>query len=313
MQMTRHSSPPSLMPKLFCRLPQILAQKTLTMKNGTAEIYKLVVSLVCICMVLLYTVMTIPNAHADPLKNYEQAKEAAMITMAREDTQRAIEVIVSRPSAEDAMRVFELVVGDLYWQSKNLNAALLIGRAGIQFGLAEAQRAAGHNQALAYVLTSRAKMLAYNLSSFCWPGWQAPGIEIPAVYLAQGQDLAKTNMRLALQLRKGDLPMSRAWWLMGAHHLAIGHYERARRAFVEGTRFAIAAQTRESELMLRGYVYLSDMLKHPDNERLASEFGFVLEELEKSQEGRFFGEQLQTALRVFEHQRNATDALEPLR
>jgi hypothetical protein len=203
------------------------------------------------------------------------------------------------------MRVFELVVRDLYWQSKNLNAALLIGRAGIQFGLTEAQRVAGHDQALAYILTTRAKMLAYNLSSFCWPGWQASEIDIPAVYLAQGQDLAKTNMRLARQLRKGDLPMSRAWWLMGAHHLAIGHYERARRAFVEGTRFAIAAQTKESELMLRGYVYLSDMLKHPENERLASEFGFVLAELEKSQEGRFFGEQLETALLVFEQQRGA--------
>jgi len=243
---------------------------------------------------------------ADPLRDYERAKEAAMVTLAREDTQRAIEFIIRRASAEDAMRVFELVVRDLYWQSKNLNAALLIGRAGIQFGLTEARRVAGHDQALAYVLSSRAKMLAYNLSSFCWPGWQAEGIDIPAVYLTQGQDLAKTNMRLALQLRKGDLPMSRAWWLMGAHHLSIGQYERARRAFVEGTRFAIAAQTRESELMLRGYVYLSDMLKHPSNERLAREFGFVLVELDKSQEGRFFSEQLETALRVFEKQRGAT-------
>ena len=257
-------------------------------------------------LLLVCLLLSASPAGADPLKDYERAKEAAMVTLAREDTQRAIEFIISRASAEDAMRVFELVVRDLYWQSKNLNAALLIGRAGIQFGMAEARRVVGHDQALAYVLSSRAKMLAYNLSSFCWPGWQAEGIDIPAVYLAQGQDLAKTNMRLALQLQKGDLPMSRAWWLMGAHHLAIGQYERARRAFVEGTRFAIAAQTRESELMLRGYVYLSDMLKHPDNERLAREFGFVLVELDKSQEGRFFSEQLETALRVFEKQRGAT-------
>jgi hypothetical protein len=257
-------------------------------------------------LLLMCLLLCASPAGADPLKDYERAKEAAMVTLAREDTQRAIEFIISRASAEDAMRVFELVVRDLYWQSKNLNATLLIGRAGIQFGLTEARRVAGHDQALAYALSSRAKMLAYNLSSFCWPGWQAEGIDIPAAYLSQGQDLAKTNMRLALQLRKGDLPMSRAWWLMGAHHLSIGQYERARRAFVEGTRFAIAAQTRESELMLRGYVYLSDMLKHPDNERLAREFGFVLVELEKSQEGRFFSEQLETALRVFEKQRGAT-------
>jgi len=276
MLMTRHASPPLLMLRQY--MPLLL-----------------------VCLLL-----SASPAGADPLKDYERAKEAAMVTLAREDTQRAIEFIISRASAEDAMRVFELVVRDLYWQSKNLNAALLIGRAGIQFGMAEARRVVGHDQALAYVLSSRAKMLAYNLSSFCWPGWQAEGIDIPAVYLAQGQDLAKTNMRLALQLQKGDLPMSRAWWLMGAHHLAIGQYERARRAFVEGTRFAIAAQTRESELMLRGYVYLSDMLKHPDNERLAREFGFVLVELDKSQEGRFFSEQLETALRVFEKQRGAT-------
>ncbi|MFT4632081.1 MAG: hypothetical protein ACI8PP_001317 [Candidatus Pseudothioglobus sp.] len=290
MQMTRHLTPPSLMPGQF--------QAACLARSITPRV-------MVAYTLLILTILTALPLQADSLQNYEQAKETAMITMAREDTQRAIEIILSRPTAEDAMHVFELVVRDLYWQSKNLNAALLIGRAGIQFGLTEARRVAGHDQALAHVLTSRSKMLAYNLSSFCWPGWQAQGIDIPAVYLAQGQDLAKTNMRLAKQLRKGDLPMSRAWWLMGAHHLAVGHYERARRAFVEGTRFAIAAQTRESELMLRGYVYLSDMLKHPDNERLAIEFGFVLAELEKSQEGRFFGEQLETALLVFEHQRVA--------
>jgi len=271
--------------------PRLISQLLLFLRRTNAQV------VAAACLLLSVSVV-----RAEPLTDYEYAKEAAMITLAREDTQRAVDVIVSQASAEDAMRVFELVVRDLYWQSKNLSAALLIGRAGIQFGLTEARRVAGHDQALAYLLSSRAKMLAYNLSSFCWPGWQESGIDIPKVYLTLGQDLAKINMRLAVELHKGDLPMSRAWWLIGVHHLAIGQYERARRAFVEGTRFAIAAHTRESELLLRGYVYLSDMLKQPNDERLVSEFRFVLAELEKSQEGRFFGEQLETARRVFEKQ-----------
>jgi hypothetical protein len=227
------------------------------------------------------------------------AKEQALALLAREDTQLAIDLITGNYAAADAMKIFILVSRDLYWQSKNLSAALVMGRAGLQFGLNEARHLGPQEQALAYELSSQAKVLAYDLSSFCWPGWQEQGITIPSVYLGDGRDLAHINLRLAQQLRKGDLPMSRAWWLLGAHQLAVGQYERARRAFVEGIKYATAAQTRETELLLRGYLYLADILKEPDNERLQLEFDFILDELRNSEEGTFFSKQLVTAHSVF--------------
>lgn len=250
-------------------------------------------------VILLVAFMSSGPAWSDFSERNHLAKERALVLLAREDTQSAIDLITGGYPAADAMKIFILVSRDLYWQRKNLSAALVMGRAGLQYGLNEARHLKPQNQALAYELSSQAKVLAYDLSSFCWPGWQEPGINIPAVYLVDGQDLAHINLRLAQQLHKGDLPMSRAWWLLGAHHLAVGQYERARRAFVEGIKYATAAQLRETELQLRGYLYLADMLKDPDNERLQLEFNFILRELQNSAQGSFFSQQLITARTVF--------------
>ena len=246
--------------------------------------------------------LCVAAGQAATLDDYNRVKEQAFVVMSQADSQKAIDLVISRNTVDDAMKIFMLMARDLYWQHKNLSAALVIGRAGIQLSLIEAQRVRSTDSAQAYRLSSQAQMLAYDLSSYCWPGWREEGISIPEFMLLQGQDLAKTNLRLAQELRKGDLPMSHAWWLVGAHHLAIGQYERARKAFVEASKFAIAAQTRETELLLKGYLYLAELMLKPNNQQLLLEFEFVLKSLNESQEGTFFRNQLETAKSVFSEQ-----------
>ncbi len=249
--------------------------------------------------ILALLCLAVGTARAATMDDYNRAKEQALVVMRQDDGQKAIDMVITMNTVEDAMKIFMLMTRDLYWQSKNLGAALVIGRAAIQFSLMESRRVLSRDPTLAYTLSSQAQMLAYDLSSYCWPGWREPGIVIPEVFLVHGQDLAKTNLRLAQELRKGNLPMSHAWWLIGAHQLALGQYERARKGFVEATKYAIAAQTRETELLLKGYLYLVEMLQDPDNSQLVEEFEFVLKALNESREGEFFSDQLETAYAVF--------------
>lgn len=243
--------------------------------------------------------------------NYLRVKNTALDIIIKSDSFRAIEYICTLGEPEAVMTVFELVTRDLYWEKKDLTAAMAMGRAAIQFGLTSSQKIEGRDRKVAYRVRSQAKSIAYDLASFSWPGWDEAGIEIDAADLIFGQDAAKTNLRLAVSLRKGDLPMSRAFWVLGAHHLAVDKLQGARKAFVEGIKFATAAEAKEFELLLRGYVYLVDMLQKPDNKELPVEFDFIKSELARSQDGRFYSDQLETAYRVFFEQDPALKKSQP--
>lgn len=252
-------------------------------------------------MALMCLAMASAPAHAEDPVPIEQvgARNLALTLIVRADSFKAIEYLSTIPDPETAMSVFSLVTRDLYWERKDLTAAMALGRAGVEFGLNTSLRYARDNPDLAYRLRSQAKSIAYDLASFSWPGWEEPGIEIDTSDLVLGQDAAKTNLRLAVTLKKGDLPMSRAYWILGVHHLAADKPEGARKAFVEGIKYATAAEARDFELLLRGYVYLIDIISDPLNSSIRTELEFVLSELDRSRDGRFYGEQLQRSLRIY--------------
>lgn len=241
--------------------------------------------------------------------NYLRAKNTALDIIVQSDSFRAIEYISTLGEPEEVMAVFELVTRDLYWEKKDLTAAMAMGRAAIQFGLITSLEVMDGDQKVAFMLRSQSKSMAYDLASFSWPGWDEAGIEISSSDLIFGQDAAKTNLRLAVSLRKGDLPMSRAFWVLGAHHLAVNKLPGARKAFVEGIKYATAAEAKEFELLLRGYVYLVDMLEEPGNRELPVEFDFIKRQLFRSQDGKFYSNQLETAYRVFTAE--GTEGLQP--
>ena len=243
--------------------------------------------------------------------NYLRAKNTALDIIIKSDSFRAIEYISTLGEPADVMSVFELVTRDLYWEKKDLTAAMAIGRAAIQFGLVASLAMTEGDQKAAFRLRGQAKSIAYDLASFSWPGWAESGIEISPSDLLFGQDAAKTNLRLAVSLRKGDLPMSRAFWVLGAHHLAVNKLPGARKAFVEGIKFATAAEAKELELLLRGYVYLVDMLAEPGNRELLVEFDFIKRQLLRSQDGKFYSDQLETAYRVFTGEASKLERSQP--
>jgi hypothetical protein len=214
------------------------------------------------------------------------------------DTFAAIELVSSGPDPLKNTETF----GELlhhFNNKKQLHWAIAFGRAGIQYGLAQARAISQSNPELATKLRGAAKPLAYNVASFTWPGWDEPGITISAADLVIGYDAAKANLRLAIELQRGDLPMSRAHWLLGAHELARENRPEARKQFDEAAKRAAAANEKGDELLNVGYRALIDVLDAPDDHGPAEAFAQVQRDLAKLPDGNFFVEQLQTAFKVF--------------
>jgi hypothetical protein len=177
--------------------------------------------------------------------------DTALTYLVEVDTFTAIEYLDQQDDPLTVANVYSTLVMRLYWEDKNLPAVVAIARAGIQYGLTAAAMASDHD--LAMEIKSVAKEVAYNLASFTWPGWDEPGMIISQSDVAIGLDAAKTNLRLADELKKGDLPLSRAYWMLGRHYLASGHLDKAKACFAKAENFAIAASAEADRLLAQGF------------------------------------------------------------
>lgn len=178
-----------------------------------------------------------------------------------------------------------------YWEDKDLSAAMAIAWAGISRLLAMAH---GADAEQAYELRSQAKALSYDLASFTWAGWDEPGIVITPPEARAGYAAARANLALANELKKGDLPRSRAHWILGAHELAAGRPEDARVNFETAVILAQAAGSEgASEVKLASaFVALADLAAGVGSE---AAMGAALETLGADPDGAALVEQVRTA------------------
>jgi hypothetical protein len=201
--------------------------------------------------------------------------------------------------AEDpiaVMKAYRDLVNHLYWKEKNLSAVISLALGGIHYGLT---RGADQGSAeLVYDLKSLAKTLAYNLASFTWPGWDEPGILIGATAVAVGLDAAKLNLRLAEALNKGDIPLSRGHWMLGAQYLAANDGEKARRHFDEGARFAEAAGSTAEIWLCFGFTALTRVVAAPEDAAARADLDHIKSRLAEMEGGKDFLKQIETAERV---------------
>ncbi len=174
---------------------------------------------------------------------------------------------------------------------------ILIARAGIQFGLTQAATGTT-NPDLAYQLRSVAKAIAYNLASFTWPGWDEPGMPLGITDIKIGLDAARTNLRLAQELDKGDLPLCRAYWMVAAQEMAVKNYIQAKNHFDQAAHHAELANEKPEALLCQGFACLCVSLSQEATgakENLAA----IKAELAPLEHGSDFIAQIETAARVF--------------
>ena len=195
------------------------------------------------------------------------------------------------------INTYSQLVRRLYWEEKNLPATVTISLAGIQYGLTASGLASHPDTAIK--IKSVAKGLAYDLASFTWPGWDEPGIEIGSSDLAIGLEAAKANLRYAQELNKGDLPLSRACWMLGGHHLAGGNLSDASAYFNKAERHAAAASEEADRLLAKGFSLMTTILESSNNTGAQGELMQVKNQLAQLEHGEDFVSQIDTAWAVF--------------
>jgi tetratricopeptide (TPR) repeat protein len=228
-----------------------------------------------------------------------QITEKALELYKEKDSFAAIIFLCEQQDPINTMNTLVDLMRHQYWKEKELVGALAFARAGIQFGLQTALDYDSSDPNLAYELRSAAKGFAYNFASFAWIGWGEPDIEITRADHYAGRDAARVNLRLAIELKRGNLPTSRAYWLVGAYHMADGKYDPAIDNFEQGIIFAKQADAIVDELLNHGYILVTKMLTSPDDSNIREDYDRLKDAFREVEHGEDFIQQLDTALSVF--------------
>jgi hypothetical protein len=225
--------------------------------------------------------------------------ETALETFQQHDALAAIDQIARQDDGVAAAKTFVEVMRHFYWKEKQLTASIVFAQAGAHYALFQAARIEPTEPAMASQLRGIAKGLMYDIASFTWPGWDEPGIAITATELLIGLGAAKANLRLARELNKGDLPLSRAYWMLAGHHLCGRDYHAAEDHYELAARHAATAGAKSEELLAAGFVRLAGLFISPGNAILQAQLDGIQRDLMQLENGPDFVQQMRTALRVF--------------
>lgn len=243
--------------------------------------------------------------------DFHNMKEAILQLLREQDSFAAIEFASNQSDALAVLTALDDLMRDLYWKQKDLVATVALGRAAVQYALARAIRLQSDDPDQAAQLRGKAKSICYNLASFTWSGWCEEGIRITPSDEAIGFDAARANLRLGRELNRGDLAMSRGWWMLGAQQISARDYCGAVVSFGKAEHHARTAGERGDELLAVAFARLAELLAdrsdHAKYDRIAS----AVRELSAVNDGPFFAKQVVTALKVFCPQGEALPDAQP--
>lgn len=220
--------------------------------------------------------------------------------MQGQDSFAAVQYVQQQGAPEDVCALFHKAALARYNDHKDVAGMIALLRAGIQYGLAEAERCIDADREQSAELKGAAKAMAYDLGSNTWPGWQDDGVSLTASDRRIGSDAARLNLRLAIELQRDHLPLCNAHWLLGAHQLADDDAPAAAGSFATAAQHAVTAGRPEFESMCHGY---SALARYP-----AGGPGHALEHFARSvselrgmqaDDATFFADQLESVRRFF--------------
>lgn len=216
------------------------------------------------------------------------------------DTFAAIEYLCKEDDPFSVTSAFNDLIGQLYWEDKDLPGVVAMGRAGIQNGLAAAANAEPINPGASKEIRAKVRAIAFNVASYTWPGWDEEGIEPNHTDVALGYDAAKLAVRLVKETDEEPIRFSRAFWILGAHQLAAQKSSRAEESFGLSQGHADEAESISEKLLAQGFAILARAQANPGNADLADELESVKAGLAEVEHGQDFINQINTAARVFD-------------
>ena len=193
------------------------------------------------------------------------------------DTASAVELIRAGGEPVVVLAGFHGAIRHAYWERKDIDAVVLLGRAALSFG-----SGVSSSEDLGAL-----KSVAYDVASFCWTGWDEPGVTIDDEARIFGAEAAGLNLALAERLDRPGIPRAAAHWLVGAHALTAEDNASALGSFEQAASLAKSASAIALELLYRGYA------------AIAKREPLTTDELATLEDGPELVEQLKTAARVF--------------
>lgn len=223
--------------------------------------------------------------------------EQALACLEESDSFSAIEFLNEQPDATAVAEAYFEIVTTLYWEKRDINGVIAMSRAGMQYCSDRAAEAAAAGDMTGYLtLRSTVKKLAYNLASFTWPGWAEPDLHLEEAQVEAGIDAARQNLRLALELDKGALPMSRAYWMLAGHLLTRRAYAGAQALFLRAELYARRAAALDEAMNARAFYLMACWLHDPRNDQRRLSYEEAYRELSAIENGEFYQGQLDAAL-----------------
>ncbi len=181
---------------------------------------------------------------------------------------------------------------DYYWKKKDLSSCLRVSREAILFG----QDAADDFPDALVEILSLVKRLCYDVASFTWIGWDEPGIHPTESEIQEGLAMARMNLQYAIRLEKGDLPTSRAYWMVGAHLLTSNHAHEAIAEFEEAESYAILAASKPDIKLVQAYLLLAQQAA--DRSVTSDRLNQFLHAMDQHEETASLTQQVRTAASV---------------
>jgi hypothetical protein len=240
------------------------------------------------------------SATADePEPQYSPVVREALAALDASDSFAAYGLIEAQPDLAQVGQAYLDLAMALYWDRKDLPAAVETATVGSAYTLSAAKRAEGSDPKLAALGQRIAMLLTYNLASFIWPGWAEPGVSPSPGDVTRGLDAAKAHVRIAEGLGVGDLERSRAHWVLGAQWLAAGDYAAAHTEFLGAADLARAAAEAIEALNAVACARLAYRLQHANSAAAREAFAQALKALDEAEANDFFTQQVRRCERVF--------------
>nr|MBN2277859.1 hypothetical protein [candidate division Zixibacteria bacterium] len=244
------------------------------------------------------------NAKSTSGEEISEAKRAETFAAVKnmlesQDLYKAFDYVNSPGDPEQVGEHYSNLLNDFYWKDKNLYHVKAFGQAGIHYCLSQAEILRTQDSNRSVALKNQAKVIAFNLASCVWPGWNEPGIIISSEDCRLGLEAAKLNLRLATELGDDDLKMSNSYWMVGAQYLANQKYDEAAASFEKSREMAHRAGEKEYEFMAEGYLAITGIISgdKTGHDRLG-EATRKLTEI-GSDDALFFLDQFNTVLNTF--------------
>ncbi len=209
--------------------------------------------LLIVCLVLSPGAVTAKPNPADTL-----AKVKALL--AEKDSYAAAEFVQGLGEPPLVAQAYAQLVMDLHWKASDVPGVVAMGRAGILYSLTRARDVAAKTPDKVAAWRGHAKMIAYNVASFTWPGWGNEKLTITEADLTAGREAAAFNLRLATELGVPPQKLSAAHWLVGAHRLTADDHAGAKASFRTAVEFSRKAKDEEGALMGEGYLAMAGVL-----------------------------------------------------